>query len=128
MLLMFVVLGCALGGALRFLLTAALRGRFGDAFPWGTLTVNALGSFLLGLVLSLGVDTEASWQHADRFNATFAIGFCGGLTTFSTFSLETLSLLSQGRKERVAYNVFGSVLVCTFCVLIGYWLGQEVSG
>ena len=128
MLLIFVVLGCALGGVLRFLLMTAVTHRFGDAFPWGTLLVNSLGSFLLGLVLGLGCHLEESWQHMDKLHATAAIGFCGGLTTFSTFSLQTLSLLSQGKKDRVAYNVFGSVLVCCFCVLIGYWLGQEVLG
>lgn len=118
----FVAVGCALGGICRYLGMTAVSRLCGEAFPWGTLAVNAVGSFLLGLVL--GVDLLGS--EAFEIHAFAAIGFCGGLTTFSTFSLQNLTLVSQQKWMPAAWNIFGSALLCVFCVLSGYAIGEGV--
>lgn len=111
-----------MGGICRYLGMTAVTKLCGDAFPWGTLVVNAVGSFLLGLVLSANLmGMEAFEAHAFS-----AIGFCGGLTTFSTFSLQTLTLVSQQKWKPVALNIFGSALLCLFCALSGYAIGEAV--
>jgi fluoride exporter len=87
-----VAAGSALGALARFLCSLALTGLLGPAFPWGTLAVNGLGSFLIGLYATVSepggrLPAGPAWRH-------FVIaGFCGGFTTFSIFSLETLLLV-----------------------------------
>lgn len=99
----------------------------GEAFPWGTLTVNALGSFLLGLVLGAGVTPVDSWLSFQGTHAFLAIGFCGGLTTFSTFSLQTLNLVSKQQWGRVAANTFGSLGLCVLCAIAGYAISEGLT-
>ena len=117
MLFVLVALGCGFGGVCRYLGMTAINRRVGEAFPWGTLVVNVIGSFFLGIILGSGLgESEASI-------AFLGIGFCGGLTTFSTFSLQNLTLLSKQEKGKLAVNIGGSVLLCVGLV----WLGFVVS-
>jgi CrcB protein len=94
----------------------------GSVFPWGTLLINVSGSVILGLVAA------AYLGHADPVRRNWYLllgtGFCGGFTTFSTFSLETLELLRDGRPATAAAYVFGSVLAG----LLGVWLAVRLSG
>ncbi len=92
----------------------------GDGFPWGTFVVNVAGSFLLGLVLAV-----ASVRAVDPdLRAAVAVGFCGSLTTMSSFSFETLSLLERGAYVLAAGNVLLSVGVCVASVWCGLVVGR----
>ena len=124
MVILFVAMGCALGGICRYLGMTAVTKRWGDVFPWGTLVVNVVGSFLLGLVLGADLLSITSYEAY----ACGAIAFSGALTTFSTFSLQTLTLVSQQQWKPAAYNIFGSALLCMICALGGYTISQGVMG
>ena len=111
--LALVVVGGGAGAGLRFLV--GLRVPVA-AYPWHTLGINAVGSFVLGL-LAVWCRDRPGWY------ALLGIGVCGGFTTFSTFSLETLTLLDEGRTGRAAGYVLGSVAAG----LAGAWLGLRLA-
>lgn len=127
MLFLIIFLGCALGGLCRYLGMTLVTRLLGERFPWGTLLVNAVGSFLLGLTLGSGIVAGEAWLSFDGAYAFAAIGFCGGLTTFSTFSLQTFSLFTEQAWGRMLANILGSVLLCVFCVVSGYAIGEGVT-
>ena len=127
MLILLTFIGCALGGVFRYLGTLLIARFFGEQFPWGTLVVNAVGSFLLSLVLGSGLSAKDVWLSSDSAYAFAALGFCGGLTTFSTFSLQTFSLVSDQAWGKALANILGSVLLCVFCVLSGYAMGEGLT-
>ena len=108
--------GSALGGMARYVCSGAVARRFGERFPWGTLVVNVLGSFVIGLFASLvAVDPAVR-----RF---VTVGFCGGYTTFSSFSLQTLALARDSEWRQAAGNITVSVLLC----LAAAWLGHAAA-
>ena len=114
--------GGALGAVLRFLMASNISRVFGREFPYGTLTVNILGSFLMGLVFVLIVERDiisAEWR------SVIMVGFLGAFTTFSTFSLETLSLLESGELSRAALNIFLSVALCLVATWLGLIIGRQ---
>ena len=98
------VIGCSVGGVARHVVSTALTAWRGDRFPWGTLLVNVTGSVLLGYGLGLAL-RYPEWGN-------ILVGFSGGFTTFSTFSLDNLNLLSQGRR---------GALCC--CILLNLSMG-----
>jgi CrcB protein len=105
---LLVVVGAVVGAPLRYLTDLLVQSRHGTVFPWGTLTVNAAGSLILGLVAGAVSGGAPAWL------LTLAgAGFCGALTTFSTFGFETLRLLEEG-------SVLGAVLNVTVSLLIGF--------
>jgi CrcB protein len=108
---LLVALGAAVGAPLRYLIDRAIQGRHASGFPWGTLTVNVLGSTLLGFLVGLPAD------HA--LTALLGTGFCGALTTYSTFSYETLKLARDGSGMLAAANVVGSVLAGLGAAYVG---------
>lgn len=112
-----------MGGAVRYLGMTLVARLLGEGFPWGTLAVNALGSFLLGLSLGAGLAEDSFFSMAGA-HAFLALGFCGGLTTFSTFSLQTFGLVAEQARGKALGNMLGSVLLCVCCVLSGYALGE----
>lgn len=95
---------------------------WGDAFPWGTLCVNLLGSLLLGMILGAGIAPSGGTAAIEQVYAFAAVGFCGGLTTFSTFSLQNLSLLSSGSRAKLLANILGSLVLCLLAATAGYAL------
>jgi CrcB protein len=111
-----VALGSGLGGAARYLLGLLLQ-RPGIGFPVATLAINVLGSFALGLVLRLGLDPTAMTPATRAF---LTAGVCGGFTTFSTFSAESLALLEQGAWGRGLAYMIGSVVLSVGAAAIGY--------
>jgi fluoride exporter len=125
-LLLAVALGAALGSVARFLITVGLVQLLGPGFAWGTLAVNVLGSFLIGLYATLtGPDGRLLASPATRqFVLT---GFCGGFTTFSIFSLETLLLVKAGRLALAGLTVGLSVVFWLLAVWMGYRLGVRLN-
>ena len=126
--LISIALGGAFGAVMRFLMSAGLYQWLGRGFPYGTLAVNLVGSFLIGLL------TEALILQriaiAVEYRAAILIGFIGAFTTFSTFSLETIYLLEQGNLTKAGLNILLSVLGCLIAVWLGLLLGRAlfVSG
>ncbi|TVP78711.1 MAG: fluoride efflux transporter CrcB [Puniceicoccaceae bacterium] len=128
MLFLLVFIACALGGIGRYLGTAWITRILGARFPWGTLGVNVLGSFLLGLFLGIGWLPGADSAEQQALYSLGVIGFCGGLTTFSTFSLQSFSLVTEQAWGRALANLLGTVLLCLLAVLGGYAMFDGGSG
>ena len=114
----FVVIsiGAVLGANARYLAGAWIAARTPAGFPWATIAINLVGSFLLGLVLVLTADRGVGpwWVRP-----AVGVGFLGSFTTFSAFSVETVALIERGDLGGALGNVLGSVLVC----VAGAWLG-----
>ncbi len=112
----FVATGGALGACLRYLISNWALTFFGKGFPFGTLIVNIIGSFIMGLLFALleqGVISASPWRQM------IGVGFLGALTTFSTFSMDSLLLLQQGELIKAIANVAINVLVCITAAFIG---------
>lgn len=112
-----VALGGSFGAVLRFLVSSGIYQWLGRGFPYGTLLVNILGSFMLGLL------TESLMQQritiTFEYRAAILVGFIGAFTTFSTFSLETFYLLEQGNLTKAALNIFTSISACVLAIWVG---------
>ena len=125
-----IALGSALGGIARYWCSLAVATATGSAFPWGTMTVNVVGSALIGVALGV-VEPESRWQlptvTRDFINHFFMIGVLGGFTTFSSFSLQTLSLIREQHWGQAGANVVLSVFLCLLAVSLGYWLIASLS-
>ncbi|MDX3855476.1 fluoride efflux transporter CrcB [Streptomyces sp. AK02-01A] len=119
---LLVVLGAAIGAPLRYLTDRAVQRRHDTVFPWGTFTVNVAGCLILGLLTGAATAGAASSQ-AQLFIGT---GLCGALTTYSTFSYETLRLAEDGARFYAAANVVGSVVAGLGAVFAGVAVAQAV--
>jgi CrcB protein len=122
----WVALGGALGSVGRFWLSGLVATRIGSAFPWGTLLVNVSGSFLIGLLGAL-VEPGGRRYLSPAGREFFIYGLCGGYTTFSSFSLQTLELVREGEIARAGMNALGSVVLCLVAVWLGYLLGLSLN-
>lgn len=123
---LIVALGSALGGVSRFWLSGLIAQRFSSTFPVNTLVINITGSFVIGVIAALSaVDSRylvnAAWRNF------LMVGVCGGYTTFSSFSLQTLNLAHEGQWLYAGANIVGSVVLCLIGVWLGYLLGQALS-
>ncbi|HEX4172958.1 MAG TPA: fluoride efflux transporter CrcB [Acetobacteraceae bacterium] len=118
-----VALGGALGSLARFWLTAAMAAVTGPRFPWGTLLINVLGSFAIGLVAAVTLTPVRVAMHPD-LRVFLMVGVCGGFTTFSAFSLQTLELLQAGDTWPAAGYMAGSLLFCVAAAWLGWQLGR----
>jgi len=119
----YVSLGGALGTAGRYWLSTFIALRAGSTFPLGTLVINVSGSFIIGLFFALTQPDGRFPLVNPTFRQFFLIGICGGYTTFSSFSLQTLTLAQGGEWLRAGLNIIGSVVLC----LLGVWLGQLLA-
>ena len=120
-----VAVGGALGSLARFWLAAAMTALTGPRFPWGTLLINVLGSFIIGLVAGVTVMPARVGMHPD-IRVFLMVGVCGGFTTFSAFSLQSLELLQSGELVSAFGYMAGSVLLCLIAVWVGWLLGRPV--
>jgi CrcB protein len=121
-----VLAGGMLGAPARYLADRAVQARHDSVFPWGTFAVNMIGSAILGFLLG-------AQRHLGLPPAAFALlgtGFCGGLTTFSTFGYETIRLLEDGAIGEAGVNVIGSLAIGVLLAWLGYRLaiGLLVTG
>jgi fluoride exporter len=119
MTVLLVALGAAIGAPLRYLTDRTMQARHGSTFPWGTLTVNVAGSMLLGYLIGLPVPP---W-----LTALLGTGFCGALTTYSTFSFETLRLVREGERMLAVAYAIGSVLAGLGAAYVGLLLAQAAG-
>jgi CrcB protein len=117
---LLIALGAALGAPLRYLTDRAVQARHDSVFPWGTLTVNVAGSLLLGVVVAL--------PAAPALTALVGTGFCGALTTWSTFSYETLRLAREGARFHALANVLTSVVAGLGAAWFGYAVARALTG
>ena len=115
MILLLIALGGAAGSVLRYLLGGRVQHFAPHGFPVGTLAVNVLGCLLIGILtrIFLNMETPGEWR------GLLVVGFCGGFTTFSTFSIETVGLIEGGEYARAATYVAGSVLLCIMATFAG---------
>ena len=118
--LLWVALGGALGASCRFAVSAWMNSRLESSFPWGTFTVNVLGSTLFG-VLFVVIFSLSSMKEPLRL--LVLVGFMGAFTTFSTFSFESIRLVEEGQWLMAGTNVVGNALCC----LLGLWAGMGVT-
>lgn len=111
-----VTLGSALGGLARFIVTNAVPS---EDFPWGTVIINITGSFIIGFIAALTA-VEGRMPASAELRVFVMAGICGGFTTFSAFSLQTLDLVREDQWLAAGGNVLGSVVLC----LLAVWLGH----
>ena len=116
---LWIALGGALGSVARYAGSNLAATWLGGGFPWGTLIVNVLGSLLIGFFAALTGPGGRLYVSSD-LRLFVMVGICGGYTTFSSFSLQTLDLLRDGAVARAGLNVVGSVTLCLLAVWVGY--------
>jgi CrcB protein len=116
---LWIALGGALGSVARFWCSGFVARHFGETFPWGTLFVNFVGSFLIGFFATL-TDPNGRFLVAPSFRQFFMIGICGGYTTFSSFSIQTLNLLRDGEWLYAGLNALLSFVGCMLAVWLGH--------
>jgi CrcB protein len=118
--------GGALGTVLRFWLSGIVAQAFGERFPAGTLVINVTGSFVIGLFGTL-TGPEGRWLVGSLPRLVFMIGICGGYTTFSSFSLQTLNLARDGQWGYAVLNIGLSLLLCLGGVWLGFLAGETLN-
>ena len=118
----WITIGSAIGGAARFWMSGVVARLIGETFPWGTMLVNILGSFIIGFVATLTAPDGRVFIGSTARLAIMA-GFCGGFTTFSSFSIQTLNLMNDGEYLQAGGNIGLSVVLC----LAAVWAGSAVA-
>jgi CrcB protein len=119
---LWIALGSAIGGVLRYWCSGLVARWLGETFPWGTVAVNVSGSLVIGLFATLSAP-DGRLLVGTAARQFVMLGLLGGFTTFSSFSLQTLALAQAGEWARAGMNVVGSVLLC----LGGVWLGHAIA-
>lgn len=122
LLYLIIALGGAIGTVTRYALSGYLADQIGGAFPWGTLAVNVTGSFAIGFFDAI-TSPDGRLLVSSPSRQFFMIGVCGGYTTFSSFSLQTLNLMREGEWLHAGANATGSFVLC----LLAVWLGHVAA-
>jgi fluoride exporter len=123
---LLIAVGGALGTLARYLISVAAV-PFSHTLPWGTILINVSGSFVIGF---FGTLTLSQGRHPlpETARLFIMVGFCGGFTTFSSFSLQTLDLMRNGSLMRALINVVASVVLCVGAVAVGHALAAKLNG
>jgi fluoride exporter len=117
---LWIAIGGALGSVARYWCSGVAARLIGETFPWGTLLVNVIGSFIIGFFATItGPDGRLLVGTIPR--QFVMVGICGGYTTFSSFSLQTLNLLNDGEWLYAGLNIGASVMLCLLAVWLGHW-------
>jgi CrcB protein len=124
MILFLIAAGGAVGSALRYLIGGAIQRSSASGFPVGTMFVNIAGCFLIGVFVRYLLNMQTSAE----LRALLIVGFCGGFTTFSTFSFETVGLIEGGEYARAATYIVGSVVLCLMATFAGMAAVSVISG
>jgi CrcB protein len=122
----WIFLGSGLGGLARWGVSGYVAERVGQTFPWGTLVVNVSGSFLIGLFATL-TEPDGRWLVPVSFRQFFMLGLCGGYTTFSSFSLQTLNLVREGEWFHAGANVVLSSVLSLLAVWLGFLAARALN-
>jgi CrcB protein len=122
MMLLMIALGAAVGAPARYLTDRAVQSRHESVMPWGTLSVNVIGSLILGALTGAGTAVSPSVV------ALLGTGFCGALTTYSTFSFETWRLIEEEAYGAAVANVVASVAAALAAVVVGYAASSALTG
>ena len=123
---LWVAVGSALGGVARYWCSGIIANLVGETFPWGTLIVNVVGSFLIGLIATVS-GTDGRFIISAEARQFLMVGILGGFTTVSSFSLQTLTLARDGQWLLVGANVVGSVVLCLIMVWAGHMLATMIN-
>ncbi len=115
----WIAVGSALGGVARYWCSGVAARLIGETFPWGTLIVNVVGSLIIGFFATI-TGPDGRWFVGTTARQFVMVGFCGGYTTFSSFSIQTLNLMHDGEWLYVGLNIVGSVVLCLLAVWIGH--------
>jgi CrcB protein len=124
---LWIALGGAIGSVSRHWLSGVVADRFGETFPWGTLIINATGSFVIGLFGTL-TEPDGRWLVNPSARQFVIIGLCGGYTTFSSFSWQTLKLIHDRQWLVAGFNIVGSVVLCMIAVWLGHLMAEAYNG
>ncbi|MEO8454045.1 MAG: fluoride efflux transporter CrcB [Sphingomicrobium sp.] len=124
---LWIAIGSALGGMARYGMSRTVALRYGETFPWGTLTVNIIGSVVIGFIAALSAP-ESRVMISPTARQFMMVGLCGGFTTFSSFSLQTLELIRNRDFAEAGGNILLSVASCMAAVAIGYIAGSAAAG
>ena len=123
---LLIAVGGALGSVARAWLGTVVTRFMGPQFPWGTILINVLGSFVIGFFATLTA-SHGRIPASPETRAFVMIGLCGGFTTFSAFSLQTLDLALDGRAPQAFANIGISVIVCLAAVAAGHYGGAAIN-
>jgi CrcB protein len=122
----WIAIGSAAGGMARYWCSGIVARLIGETFPWGTFTVNVLGSFIIGFFSTL-TGPDGRIYIASVARQAVMVGFCGGYTTFSSFSLQTLSLINDGEWLMAGANIGLSSACCLISVWAGYLAAATIN-
>ena len=122
----WIAAGSALGGAFRYWCSGVAARLIGETFPWGTLLINILGSFVIGVFFTL-TGPDGRLLVSPNIRQFVMVGLCGGYTTFSSFSLQALNLIRDGEILYAGANIVASVLLCMLAVWIGHIMAAQIN-
>lgn len=121
--ILYIAAGGALGAVMRYLVSTGVHAVLGRGFPYGTLSVNVLGSFMMGFLFIFLIERSSL---GPEWRAMILIGFLGAFTTFSTFSIETLNLMENDAMVRAFANILVSLIICILAAWLGVILGRRL--